>query len=208
MDPIHDYTERPKRYSNIDGLGELSIGLIIAAFPLCWWLTTVTPKGYGLGVALLLFPILLIVWAPRGAEALRKRVTYQRTGFVEHRRDPVLLQILLVVGLLFLVHYAAVVVPPLRDLTASAVIGIYGILLAAGYAYEFARVVRWKWVVALALACGFLTVSILGRESSDWGWLVWLGPLFAFAGITWIVSGSISFYQYLKHTQPAARTAG
>jgi hypothetical protein len=204
MDPIQDYVNRPKRYFNIDGLGEASIGLIIAAFPLCNWLKTMTPTGYGLQLALLLLPILLVVWAPRGAEAIRKRVTYRRSGFVAQRRDPVLLQILLVVGLLVVVLYAAVVVPPLRDLSPSALIGIYGILLAAGYAYEFARVVRWKWIVALVLACGFLTVSMLGWDYYGWGWL---GRLFAFAGITWVVSGSISFYQYLRHPQPAARMA-
>ncbi len=204
MDPIQDYTNRPKRYFNIDGLGEISIGVFIAAFPVCNWLATMTPTGYGLRLALLLLPILLVVWAPRGAEAVRKRVTYQRTGFAEQRRDPVLLQILLVVGLLVVVLYAAVVVPPFRDLTPSALIGIYGIILAAGYAYEFARVVRWKWIVALVLACGFLTVYMLGWDYYGWGWL---GRLFAFAGITWVVSGSITFYQYLQHTQPAARAA-
>jgi hypothetical protein len=207
MDPIQEYTHRPKQYVNIDGLGEVSIGLMIAAFPLCGWLAAMIPTGYGLRLALELLPILLVVWAPRGAEAVRKRITYQRTGFVEQRRDPLLLLILLVVGLLFLAIYTPVRVPPLRNLRPSAVIAMYGILLAAGYAYEFARVVRWKWVVAAILACGFLTVSMLGWGDYAWGWVRWPGWLFGFVGITWVVSGSITFCQYLRHTQPTARTA-
>jgi hypothetical protein len=206
MDPIQEYTNRPKKYVNIDGLGEASIGLIIAAFPLCSWLAALAPTGYGLRLALELLPILLVVWAPRGAEAVRKRITYQRTGFVEQRRDPLLVQILLVVGLLFLVIYTLVLVPPLRNVRPSVAIAIYGVLLAGGYAYEFARAVRWKWVVALILACGFLTVSMLGRDAYGWWWLGCLGRLFGFVGITWVVSGSITFYEYLRHTQPAART--
>ena len=82
--------------------------------------------------------------------------------------------------------------------------GICGIALAAAYAYEIARGVRWKWTVVLVLACGSLAVSVLGWDFYEWGWI---GRLYAFFGLAWVVSGGITFCLYLRHTQPVVRTA-
>jgi hypothetical protein len=205
MEPIQEYVNRPKRYANIDGLGEVNVGFIVLAFLLCWWwLAMVTPKDSMWQLVWLFLPILLMVCIPRGVEAVRKHITYARTGFAQ-RPQRVYVKILVLfalVAVLFLPFWGTM--PPLRRLNPTGVMGVYGILLAAAYACEFARAVRWKWIVVLVLACGFLAVSMLGWDYYGWGWL---GRLFAFAGISWVVSGSITFYQYLRHTQPAARTA-
>jgi hypothetical protein len=205
MEPIQEYVNRPKRYFNIDGLGELSVGLIMLAFPVCDWLGMTTPKGSVRALVLGLLPFVLWLFLiPRGAEAIRKRITYARTGYAQ-RPDRVYLKTLVLfalVAVLLLPLWG--MMPPLRRLNPTEVMGICGILLTAAYAYEFARAVRWKWIVVLVLACGTAAACILGWGFYKWGWL---GRLFAFVGITWIVSGSITFYQYLRHTQPAARTA-
>lgn len=202
MDQIQDYVNRPKQYFNIDGLGEVSIGLIVLAFPLCWWwLAMVTPEDSLWQLVWLFLPILFMVWTPTGVEAVRKRITYPRTGFAQ-RRDPVYLKILVLLGLLVLLFLPLWAMPSLRNLNPSALTGICGVALAAAYAYEIARAVRWKWTVVLVLACGSLAVSMLGWDFYEWGWI---GGLFAFFGLAWVVSGGITFCQYLRHTPAAAR---
>ena len=206
MKPIEHFINRPKRYVNVDGLGELSFGLILLAFPFWWWgLAALAPKDSGWQGVLLLLPLLLVGWIPRGIEALRKRVTYARTGFVLARQEPMPLRILLVVGLLLLLLYLPVVLPPLRHLNPSALMGICGTGLAAAYAYEIARGVRWKCIVVLVLAIGSLGVSLVGWGLYTWRWI---GLLFVFFGLAWVISGGITFWLYLRRTQPLAEDAG
>jgi hypothetical protein len=89
------------------------------------------------------------------------------------------------------------------------------------YAINFARPIRWKWVVAGLMAIGAVAiaslpadmVAALDRDSRDFPWSTTtdrqMGVLLLTMLLDWallLISGGISFVLYLRRTQPAAET--
>jgi hypothetical protein len=71
--------------------------------------------------------------------------------------------------------------------------------------------VRWKWAAAWVIACGSLTIAMLpaGRMAAV-AKPAWLGAYllnFALFGAVLLISGGVSFWLYLRHTQPPAQEA-
>jgi len=102
------------------------------------------------------------------------------------------------------------------DITTPA--SLIGIVFAAAYAYGIARAVRWKWVVVCAMTLGSLVIAFLPAET--------LGTLandsltthpvraklvgtillsLMIYGAMLLISGGISFWLYLRHTQAPAQ---
>ena len=82
-------------------------------------------------------------------------------------------------------------------------------LLSAGYAYRFAREVRWKWAVAWAMAIGSILIAILPGDPigalTDHSWLAVCLPSFVLLGPLLLISGAISFWLYLRRTEAPAQ---
>jgi hypothetical protein len=151
--------------------------------------------------------------------AIKNHITYPRTGFVAYRKlDTVwprilaaILAPLALVGLFAARRYR-------WDITASFY--PFGLLSAAGYAYRFARAVRWKWLVACAMALGslaivFLPADLLAAVADD-SWVTHpvrtrlVASLLLYmllCGVLLSISGGISFWLYLRHTRPPAQEA-
>jgi hypothetical protein len=198
MDQVASLLKRPKLYYNIDGVGELGMGVMMLGFGLMMWVQPHAPKGSAwLRNAGVLCLAALLYY---GTKAIKERVTYPRTGFVEYRkRDGVrsaiaaaLLVPLFAVGIR-VVHGHHWYMPPFGSL--------YGLFLSAGYAYGIARVARWKLIVAVAMAAGSLALAYppasLTGAVADIGTyalcFLLFGPLF-------LISGAISFWLYLRRT--------
>ena len=145
-----------------------------------------------------------------GTKAIKEHVTYPRTGFVEYRkRDRVWPTVFAAVGA---PAFLALVMLALRrhwDLTMGA--SLVGLLSAASYVYHFAREVRWKWAVASAMAIGSLLIAILPGDLvgslTGHSWLAVCLPSFMLWGPLLLISGGISFWLYLRHTEAPARDA-
>ena len=102
------------------------------------------------------------------------------------------------------------------DISTAAFLA--GLVFAAAYAYNIARAARWKWVVVSAIALGslvitFLPAGILGTLAND---SLVTHPVRAKLvgavvvslmtyGTVLLISGCISFWLYLRHTQTPAR---
>ena len=100
----------------------------------------------------------------------------------------------------------------------TSVASLTGVLFAVSYAWRIARSVQWKWIVAVLLAASSLVVGLLPASALD----ALIGdslvtpshmPTQAFAavwlcmtayGVLTLISGSISFWLYLRRTQPPA----
>ncbi|HEY1495110.1 MAG TPA: hypothetical protein VGF49_11235, partial [Candidatus Solibacter sp.] len=92
-----------------------------------------------------------------------------------------------------------------------------GLVFAAAYGYHFAGAVRWKWVIAGAMAVasfaiGFLPADILGALGSESpahpDRATLLGTILLSLmvyGTLLLISGGISLWLYLRHTQPPAQ---
>ncbi len=214
MDRIEEYTDRPKRYFNIDGLGEVGMGVICLGFALIGWFQNSMPRHsfWSGGYAFIFLAVALGLVIHFGTRIIKQRITHPRTGFVSYpwERMNIMIRVLLglacgaVVALIAVWIIRLKVVTPLirPEFSRSSIMLVWAIIFAVVYAARIAGRIRWKWVVALILASGPIAISKFSL-GYDERWLLWA----LFYGLTFLISGGISFYQYLKHTQPAVRTA-
>lgn len=207
MDQVDRMLARPKIYYNIDGVGELALGFMFLASALLRSMQLQTPKG-SVWHSMYLFIIyvgLMYVILKYGSRAIKKHITYPRTGFVEYRKHGTFwLPMVMIIGALTTVGFC-IALRRHWDLTTFVV--LYGLLLTGGYAYGLARTVRWKWLVASAMAFISLLIAVFPRI---WIWLdpTWIGALwlsFMLYGALLLISGGISFWLYLRHTQAPAQ---
>ena len=102
------------------------------------------------------------------------------------------------------------------DITTPA--SLMGLVFAAAYAYQIARPVRWKWVVVWAMTLGSLVIAfvpadVLGALANDSSAAHPVRAKLAgtillslmIYGTMLLVSGGISFWLYLRHTQTPAQ---
>jgi hypothetical protein len=146
------------------------------------------------------FVIILLV-IHYGTKAIKTRVTYPRTGFVEYRTGPATLiatalsaaLIVVAIGLGARWHWSLA--------TAATV---YGLILAAGYAYRIARATPWKWVVVAIMSAGSVAAAWLPDDGVQRHFPAGLGPAFlltfSVSGVVLAVSGAITLRQYLRCT--------
>ena len=221
-DQIGNLLDRPKSYYNIDGVGELGLGFMCLGYVLLSWLQLHTPKDsvWNQMYMLFLFVGLMLSIIHYGSKAIKKHITYPRTGFVEYRkRDTVwrpmfggmVVSGLISMGLILAIrkHW---------DMTTPA--SLIGLLFAASYAYGVARTVRWKWAVVWAMAFGSLVIAVLPAELV--GALANVSRVTAYVpakvmgafllsmmlyGTLLLISGGVSFWLYLRHTRPPAQEA-
>jgi len=213
MEQIESLLNRPKAYYNIDGVGELAGGFMCLGFALLMWLQANAPKEsawHGMPVFIIYMGSLCLI-LHYGPKAIKKHITYPRTGFVQYRaRDSRWLPAIL--SAVVAAAVSAGVAIALRghwNLTTPA--SLMGLLFAASYAYGFARTVRWKWAVVCVVALGSLVIAAnpaaLVGSLADHSWQGAFILIMTLYGVVLSVSGGISFWLYLRHTEPPAPEA-
>lgn len=163
---------------------------------------------------LLIFVTLLCAVVHYVTKAIKKRITYRRTGFVSYRNRDLYWPGL--IGFVMASAVALLVLPRGEvDATSLEMLAI-GLIMGAAYGYGIARAVRWKWIVATlvfvaAVVVALLPVRITSAPMSQ-SWIAkfynarFLGSLFlylAFYGLMMLVSGGVSFWLYLHKTRDA-----
>jgi hypothetical protein len=213
MDQVGSLLDRPKFYYNIDGVAELGGGVMCLGYALFLWLPA-NSVWHRLSFFAFVGMLLVIHY---GTEAIKTHITYPRTGFVEYRRRYRRLTVIIAGALGALVPMGLIVVFRRHwDITTPA--SLIGLVFAAAYAYHIARPVRWKWVVVWAmtlssLVIAFLPADVLGALANDSPvthpirtrlvgtfllTLIVYGPIL-------LISGGISLWLYLRHTQAPAQ---
>jgi len=219
MDQVASLLNRPKAYCNIDGVGELGVGFMCLCFALLQWLQIHSPESslWNQVYTLLIFVALMCAVIHFGTKAIKRHITYPRTGFVEYRKKDTVWIPLAIAAAVSAPLSAGVFLAIRHHWDIAAPASFAGLFFSASYAYGFARTVRWKWTVALAIACGSLTIAMLpadviGGVARD-SWVIHLFPArvvgafllnIAFYGVLLALSGGISFYLYLRRTRPSA----
>ena len=202
---IESLLNRPKAYYNIDGVGELAMGFMCLAGSLLRWLQANAPKDsvwHGMPALIVYFGSMCLI-LHSGPKAIKKRITYPRTGFVEYRkRDTLWLPMILGAAVSAALSFGLIVAYR-RHWNLTTPGSLIGLLFAASYAYGIARTVRWKWAVAWVLALGSVAVGVLTDHS--WGDAFLLTAMLY--GAVLLVSGGISFWLYLRHTEAPAPEA-
>ena len=218
MERIERLLEKPRAYNNVDGVGELSTGLMTLGFAFLQWMQVHTPghSAWNSHYAMWIFLAVVGGAIHYGAKAIKERITYPRTGFVEYQKPAAGSQ-LMAAGMGAAVASAIALFVAVRsrmDLTTP--LSFMGLVLAAFYAHGFARTVPWKWAVSGVLAVGSIAIAVLpltlvgplARGSSvsfppKIVAVLWLN--FMLFGTAVAISGDISFWLYLRRTRGLAR---
>jgi len=224
MDQVERMMQRPKLYYNIDGVGELGLGVMFLGSALLQWLPIHASWWHRYG-SFLSF-LLLITVIHHASKAIKTHITYPRTGFVEYpKRDAVWRPMILGAGVSVLIGLGLVLAARTHPGIVrshwgmTTPVALAGLVIANSYAYGVARSVLWKWAVPVAMAiCSVAIVmlpesairAMVGNTSAAVTAHEWIfGELqltFMLYGAILMISGGISFVLYLRHTQPAAET--
>jgi len=225
MDQVERLMKRPILYNNIDGVGEFGLGFMFLGSALLQWLPIHASWWHRYG-SFLGF-LMLIAAIHYGVKAIKTRITYPRTGFVEYRkRETVWRPMILGAGVSILIGIGLV----LAARTHSGIghshwglttpVALAGLVIANSYAYGIARSVLWKWAVPVAMAICSVAIVMLPESAiramventsvavTAHEWIFGALQLtFALYGAILLISGTISFGLYLRHSQPTAETA-
>ena len=218
MDRLQGCLDRPRLYYNIDGVGELGIGVMCLGFAVLGWLQLHAPRTsiWHQMYTFVIYMAALVFLIHYGSKFIKKHLTYPRTGFVEYRKwERVSIWIAtLVCSALASLGWNIVFE---RHWEISVPGSLVGLLFAAAY-IRIARTARWKWAVFWAMIAGTLVIAALppdrlaayanhaGLTSAVPARVVgayWLTV--ALFGFLSLISGGISFWLYLRHTQPPAQ---
>jgi hypothetical protein len=190
---------RVKSYWYGDGIGELAAGLMLILLGVFFFLLEffdeVSTIGAILQPSLVLVLIGLFALGRRVVEALKARLVYVRTGFVEYERaEPKLRHRLfagLAAGLLAAVFaLAASQLKPLQ--TVPALTGLIGGVLLLLWQFKAAGLSRFTILAAYSIALGlWLSLSALTE-----GYAISL--YYAGMGLAMLASGGLVLQSYLR----------
>jgi hypothetical protein len=202
LDKLDDYARRPMRYRNIDGIWEMGIGFLCVMIVLLEKSLRSAPRNsiwhwrgtLALCIALLGFVVL------GGTEALKRRVTYLRTGFVKYRGLAGKPWIAGLIAGVTAMPAALLFYLLLRHSRYSVTVALESAIWGVLYAFATKLDEAWRWVVLAVIVLGPLAISMLPLDRASLQGL----PM-AFMGLTLLVSGGIAFCLYLRRTQPSGR---
>lgn len=222
MNDLAGLLDRPKAYCNIDGIGELGVGVMGLAFALLGWMQVRSPETsvWNRPYTLLVFMGVVCLFIHYGSKAIKSRVTYPRTGFVQYsRRDTVWRP--MIIGFAASLPASVILFFAIRhhwSLTTPA--SLMGLVFAASYARGFARAVRWKWAVVWVMVAGSILIALLPADvvgsPAAHSWITksvsakTVGAVefsILFYGVVLLISGSVSLWLYLRHNRPPAAEA-
>jgi hypothetical protein len=222
MENIERLLDRPRNYYNIDGVAELGMGFFMLSFSVLYWIMLHTPESslwHSIYVLVAFMTVTSIV-VNYGCNAIKKHITYPRTGFVEYRptyktvKGWVRIAISSCAAALI---SAGMVLAIKHRFSISTLVSLYGLPLAVGYRFRARKMylnLRWKWIVFLAMVAASFAITLLPAGLLDslaghthMGTVLTSQALGAF-WLTWVVygalillSGGTTFYLYLHSTQ-------
>ena len=231
-----DSLSRPKRYDKNDGTGEMVFGIMAMGFALLDSLQATLPQNsiwkqgfannllFGAGFVLMFG---LMHWVPR---AIKRRITWPRTGYVAYHfggptaKSKRSFWTVMVVVVAFsaangaIVAYLTRLLEPGSSAPHGAVLGgrqdwinfeWIGVaaLYVAIYGWLFCRKnwnYPWKRLVLLFMVLGLFAIAVVAP-----GDFAAMGRLMLLVtGLTWIASGGVTLYLFVRHTQrPTQETA-
>lgn len=207
---------RPKRYENIDGTGEMIVGITLLGFALAGYLEAQLPENSKtwMRVAVIYASLALALGLAYGTRrAIKGCITWPRTGYVAYPRHGKswwvttilarLIALIVAVGLALLIRSHHINLNwNLSPKEWNARVIILIVVSVTAYAIWIPRMGggdRWKWLVLLLMVLGIITLAFLAPR--DFG--QWARPPVLLVALLWLVSGAATLYLYVRHTKPA-----
>jgi hypothetical protein len=185
---VKDYLSRPARYANVDGFNELTWGAILCWFASLAWIHTMVARHslWHRPWAQGLYMVAGALAIHFGGKALKRYVTYPRSGFVAYPETPARRVVPLVAFAVAIptTFLAAAVLR--RGLHLATLLGASNLLF---YAFAAWPLRPWKYGFLLLIAAGAL----------------WVPDAYAlpFFGLTFLASGITTLTLYLRQTRSA-----
>src|ERR1035438_1639977 len=186
---IQDYVSRPCRYVNIDGSNELTWGAMLCGFSGVDWLHAISPRDslWHRPWAQAVCMVAMVCLVYLGGKALKRYITYPRTGFVAYP-DTVQRRMAPVVAAAVAAATAFAIAAVLRggDLRMETILGVANFVFYAVAAQPFRP---WKYGFLLLIAAGTFYVAE--------------GSALLFFGLVFLASGATTLTLYLRQTRAA-----
>lgn len=185
---IQDYLSRPARYANIDGVNELTWGAMLCGFYCLDWLHDITSRDslWHQRWAQMLYITALMLLIYLAGKAIKRYVTYPRTGFVAYP-DTAGRRMVPLVAFAVAIPTALVAAAVMRNgLRMATLLGASNLLF---YAFAARPLRPWKYGIMLIIAAGTL----------------WVADAYAILlfGSAFLASGVITLTLYLRQTRGA-----
>ena len=184
---IQDYVARPRRYVNIDGSNELTWGAMLCGFSCLDWLHAIAPRDslWGRPWAQAVCMVALVLLVVSAGKALKRYVTWPRTGFVAYPDTAKRHMVPLVAAAL-----AAAAAIGAAAIVRGGHLGMTTLLGAVNFVFYAvaAQPLRpWKYGFLLLIAAGTL----------------WVADAYAllFFGLAFLASGVTTLTLYLRQTR-------
>jgi hypothetical protein len=160
MDKVGRLLDRPRLYNNIDGVLELGAAVMLLGYAALLRLKVSAPANSFWDKSASFLWLVLMGAIYFGMKAIKSRITYPRTGFVEYRKLDRARYTMPLAALIPLVVVAA----HHRHWDLSTAAYFFGPAFAASYAYNIARAARWKWIVVGAIALGSVVIASVSAD--------------------------------------------
>jgi hypothetical protein len=211
---LQDFLGRPNRYDNIDGTGEMFMGLMMLGFTLAGCVEASLAENSSRWIhAVAIYGVMIPVfgfgfWIRR---VIKSHFTWPRTGYAAYPRAggkswwigivaAIIISAVFGVGFgylkLFAGRHDAINLP--RIVMVVALAAVYAI-----WVLRMGREHPWKWLVVIFMALGLFAIALLVPGNVH----ALTRPVVLFLGLVWLASGGATLYSYIRHTHPPAPEA-
>jgi MFS family permease len=209
-DQVRAYQDRLKRYDNIDGTGEMFLGLMLLGFTLAGYLEACLPDNasrwwHGIVIYGVMIPVFVIGFLAR--RLIKKHLTWPRTGYAAYPRTGgkswwmgmvavFVVALVLALGSAYLLRHARW--HPAINLPRIGLLFAWPAMYAL-WVYCMDKHRPWKWLLVIFMALGLVALAFLAPGNFE----AFFQPVSLFVGLIWLTSGGATLYSYLRHTHPA-----
>jgi hypothetical protein len=204
-DPINQAANRARRYWYVDGLNEMAFGglclllgiyfQVLSSFHSSSMLGQMLEAGFALvviGAALLL---------NKAMKVLKERITYPRSGYVSYKQPGAVHRLatgLLAATIAAVLSAVLMLAPAGLDWMA----GLTGLALAAVWLF-----IAWRFQLSRFAALSLFSLgSGIFLALTQLDGLAGVAAIYFLEGAALLATGGITFWAYLRGTQPASQT--
>ena len=196
------------------------VGLILLGYFLAGYLEALLPENSPTWMRVVVIYASLVMavgfayWTRR---AIKRRITWPRTGYAAYRRGGKSWWIKIVIACLNVLTFVVVLAFLIRKGHVMSVwnlspktwnprVVLLIVISIVAYAIWISRMSGghwWKWLVLLLMILGVITLALLAP--GDFG--QWARPPVLLIAFLWLCSAAGTLYSYVRHTKPATPEA-
>jgi len=198
VDEVKRTIRRTRQYWFVDGLAEMSAGLLFLVLGLIFFGQAHVPGRTAAGLVLrLAFPAVVLsgFWlCKQFVQGLKERITYPRTGYVSYPKTPRGVRRIAIVGSAVLAAFIAQLWVRYHPVPLDWTPLVEGVMTAILLVIAGQGLRRFWWIGGFALLCGF-TLAVLRLPGPD---ILASAYFYSITGLFILISGTVTLWKYLR----------